>query len=126
MEVGRPTLQKKKHEFEIGGFLNVKPCHPVQVYRRFLKNLLPPTTAQLVVTYKAARRHAPKQRSLHTTNIFKLLSPQRRHNSTSTCLPNSIWQIIRKGKDKVRLTTGYQGREVGWVVNATPRPLFLR
>jgi hypothetical protein len=54
----------------------------------------------------------PKQRSLHTTNIFRRLSPQWRHNCTSTCLPNNIWHIdpyvIRKGEGKVRPRTGYQ------------------
>ena len=82
----------------------------------FLMNLLSPSSGQLVVIYKAARCDTPKQRTLHTTNIFGLLSPQWRHNCTSTCLLNSLWQadpyIIRKGKGQVRPRTGYQGHEV--------------
>ena len=108
------------------------PCDPVEVYQRFWgtyclhlqRSWLSPTRLQGVTRLN--------QRSLHTTNIFKRLSPQWRHNCTSTCLPHSIWHIdpyiIRKGKGKVRPWTGYHRPKVidGRLDNATPWLLFPR
>jgi len=114
------------------GFLNCDAVWSGRSVPTFLRNFLPPSSEQLVVTYKAARRHTPQQRILRTTNIVRRWSPQWRRICTSTCLPNSIGQadpyIIRNGKGNVRPRTGYQGPEVieGVGGQRHTRPLFPR
>jgi hypothetical protein len=45
------------------------------------------------------------------------------HNSAHL---NVYLQIPGKGKGKVHPITGHKGARWGWVVNATPRPLYPR